>query len=196
MADAWARLTDRPGVALVTAGPGHLNAISALYSARMEDAPVVLLSGASARAERGLGAFQELDQAAAARPVTKAAWTADDPERLGADMARALALAQSARPGPVHVSVPGDVLDATLAHASAASIMPTPLTRAQDTDVDTTLAVLAAAKRPVIIVGPGMARGRRLAAVQALARATGVPVLPSESPRGLNDPWLHGANAS
>src|SRR5262249_31660348 len=112
MADAWARLTDRPGVALVTAGPGHLNTISALYGARMEDAPVVLRSGASPRAERGLGAFQEIDQAAATRPVTKAAWTAEDPQRLGDDMARALSLAQSGRPGPVHVSLPGDVLDA------------------------------------------------------------------------------------
>jgi len=79
MADAWGRLTERPGVALVTAGPGHLNALSALYGALMEDSPVVLLSGASPRGERGLGAFQEVDQAAAARPVTKAAWTAEDP---------------------------------------------------------------------------------------------------------------------
>jgi acetolactate synthase-1/2/3 large subunit len=196
MADAWARLTDRPGVALVTAGPGHLNALSALYSARMEDAPVVLLSGASSRAERGLGAFQELDQAAAARPVTKAAWTADDPQRLGDDVARALSLAQSGRPGPVHLSVPGDVLDAKIGDTSAARVTLAPLARAADADVEATLAALAAAKRPVIIVGPGMARGRRWAAVQALARATGVPALPSESPRGLNDPWLRGANAS
>ena len=81
MADAFARLTDRPGVALVTAGPGHLNALSALYGALMEESPVVLLSGASPRAQRGLGAFQEIDQAAAARPVTKAAWVAEDPAR-------------------------------------------------------------------------------------------------------------------
>jgi acetolactate synthase-1/2/3 large subunit len=196
MADAWARLTDRPGVALVTAGPGHLNALSALYSARMEDSPVVLLSGASPRGERGLGAFQEIDQAAAARPVTKAAWTAEDPQRLGQDMARALSLAQSGRPGPVHLSLPGDVLDADVADASGARLTVASPVRAGDADVQRVLEALAAAKRPVIIVGPGMGRGRRWAAVQALARATGVPVLPSESPRGLNDPWLHGANAS
>jgi acetolactate synthase I/II/III large subunit len=74
MADAWGRLTDEPGVALVTAGPGHLNAISALYGARMAESPVLLLSGASPRGQRGRGAFQELDQVAAARPVVKAAW--------------------------------------------------------------------------------------------------------------------------
>jgi len=68
MADAWGRLTDEPGVALVTAGPGHLNAISALYGARMAESPVVLLSGASPRGQRGRGAFQELDQAALTTP--------------------------------------------------------------------------------------------------------------------------------
>ena len=112
MADAFARLTDRPGVALVTAGPGHLNALGALYGALMEESPIVLLSGASPRAQRGLGAFQEIDQVAAARPVTKAAWVAEDPAQLGHDMARALEIAVSGRPGPVHVSLPGDLLEA------------------------------------------------------------------------------------
>ena len=195
MADAWARLTDRPGVALVTAGPGHLNALSALYGARMEDSPVVLLSGASPRAERGLGAFQEIDQAGAARPVTKAAWTAEDPRRLGEDVARALALAQSGRPGPVHLSLPGDVLDANVDDASAARVEVPSAVSATDAHVKAILAELASAKRPVIVSGPGMARGRRAAIVRALSVATGVPALPSESPRGLNDPWLHGANA-
>ena len=196
MADAWARLTDRPGVALVTAGPGHLNALSALYGARMEDSPVLLLSGASPRGERGLGAFQEIDQAAAARPVTKAAWSAEDPQRLADDVARALSLAQSERPGPVHLSLPGDLLEANVSDASAARVMLTAPARAGDAEIKTIVEMLAAAKRPVIIAGPGMARGRRWSAVQALSRATGVPGLPSESPRGLNDPWLHGANAS
>jgi len=195
MADAWGRLTERPGVALVTAGPGHLNALSALYGARMEDSPVVLLSGASPRGERGLGAFQEIDQAAAARPVTKAAWTADDPARLGEDVARALALAQSGRPGPVHLSLPGDVLDADVPEARPSPVAVEPPALAAASDVTAVLAALTEAKRPVIVAGPGMARGRRWAAVQKLARSLAVPALPSESPRGLNDPWLRGANA-
>ena len=194
MADAWARLTDRPGVALVTAGPGHLNALSALYSARMEDSPVVLLSGASPRGERGLGAFQEIDQAAAARPVTKAAWTAEDARRLAEDVARALSVAQSGRPGPVHLSLPGDVLETDIADASAARVTRTQPARASEAELTATLGALAAAKRPIIIAGPGMARGRRWATVRALSESTGVPALASESPRGLNDPWLHGAN--
>ena len=196
MADAWGRLTGQPGVALVTAGPGHLNAISALYGARMEDSPVVLLSGAAPRGERGLGAFQEINQAAAAQPVTKAAWTADDARHLADDMARALSLAQSGRPGPVHVSLPGDVLEADVPDDTAARVTLAPPVRADDAQVGAILDALATAKRPIIIAGPGMARGQRWAAVQSLSRATAAPALPSESPRGLNDPWLHGANAA
>jgi acetolactate synthase-1/2/3 large subunit len=195
MADAFARLTDRPGVALVTAGPGHLNALSALYGALMEESPVVLLSGASPRAQRGLGAFQEIDQAAAARPVTKAAWVAEDPARLGEDMARALEVATSGRPGPVHLSLPGDVLEASVSSAGAARTKAAAPAAASDAVVGQVLGLLAEAKRPVIIAGAGMARGRRWVAVQRLAAAVAAPALPSESPRGLNDPWLHGANA-
>ena len=64
MADGWGRLTEQPGVALLTAGPGHCNAISALYGALMAESPVVLLSGHSPYAQIGSGAFQEINQVA------------------------------------------------------------------------------------------------------------------------------------
>ena len=195
MADAFARLTDRPGVALVTAGPGHLNALGALYGALMEESPIVLLSGASPRAQRGLGAFQEIDQVAAARPVTKAAWVAEDPAQLGHDMARALEIAVSGRPGPVHVSLPGDLLEANVTATPPAPPGAPARAATAETMVTQILALFAEAKRPVILAGAGMARGRRWLAVQGLARSVAAPALPSESPRGLNDPWLHGANA-
>ncbi|HUF92908.1 MAG TPA: thiamine pyrophosphate-binding protein [Candidatus Limnocylindria bacterium] len=196
MADAWGRLTDRPGVALVTAGPGHLNAVSALYGALMEESPVVLLSGASPVAQRGRGAFQEIDQVAAVRPVTKAAWSATDPERIGDDVARALAIAASGCPGPVHLSLPGDVLESAATSAAAPSPITTAPAPVPAMTVKTVIAQLTEAQRPVIITGPSMGRGRRGAAVQRLAQLTRVPVMTAESPRGLNDPWLHGAAAS
>ena len=194
MADAWGRLTDRPGVALVTAGPGHLNAVSALYGALMEESPVLLLSGASPIAQRGRGAFQEIDQVAAVRPVTKAAWSVTDPERIGDDVVRALAIATSGCPGPVHLSLPGDVLErSTTSTASRESVVPA---RIPEAAVKAVIAHLVESRRPVIITGPSMGRGRRGAAVQRLAKAMCVPVITAESPRGLNDPWLHGAAAS
>ena len=196
MADAWGRLTDEPGVALVTAGPGHCNAVSALYSALMAESPVVLLSGHAPLAQIGRGAFQEMEQAAVAAPVTKASWRAKDAARLGEDIAAALELARSGRPGPVHVSLPGDLLEARIGDDVTAG---TPAERetaiaALPDRVEEILALLASAHRPLILLGPAMARGDRRVAVARLGAATGVPALPMESPRAFNDPWLHMAS--
>jgi acetolactate synthase-1/2/3 large subunit len=196
MADAWGRLTDEPGVALVTAGPGHCNAVSALYGALMSESPVVLLSGHAPLAQVGRGGFQEMDQAAVAAPVTKASWRAKDAARLGEDIAAALDLARSGRPGPVHVSLPGDLLEARIGDdvgAAAAGERETPIAAPAER-VEEVLGLLAAAHRPLMLLGPATARGDRRAAVARLSAATGVPALAMESPRGFNDPWLHMAS--
>jgi thiamine pyrophosphate-dependent acetolactate synthase large subunit-like protein len=194
MADAWGRLTEEPGVALVTAGPGHLNAISALYGARMAESPVLLLSGASPHGQRGRGAFQELDQVGVARPVVKAAWSLEDPARVGDDVAAALALATSGRPGPVHLSAPGDVLEGPAPEAAPASPrLPAPAAL-DERDALAIVRLLAEAKRPLMLTGPALGRGRRSSAVRSLVEVTGVPALAIESPRGVNDPWLRDAS--
>jgi acetolactate synthase I/II/III large subunit len=195
MADAWGRLTDEPGVARVTAGPGHCNAVSALYTALMSESPVVLLSGHAPLAQVGRGAFQEMEQAAVAAPVTKASWRAKDATRLGEDIAAALDLARSGRPGPVHVSLPGDLLEARIGDDVTAAAPEREAPNAAPAErVDEILARLASAHRPLILLGPAMARGERRAAVTRLTGATGVPALMMESPRGFNDPWLHMAS--
>jgi acetolactate synthase-1/2/3 large subunit len=127
--------------------------------------------------------------------VTKAAWVAEDAAQLGHDMARALEIAVSGRPGPVHLSLPGDLLEADVSSTTPARpAAPTRVATAEPI-VSQVLALLAEAKRPVILAGAGMGRGGRWLAVQRLARSVAAPALPSESPRGLNDPWLHAANA-
>jgi acetolactate synthase-1/2/3 large subunit len=191
MADAWGRLTGQPGVALVTAGPGHLNAVSALYGALMAESPMVLLSGHSPLGQIGCGAFQEVDQVAAARPVTKAAWVARSAATLGADIATALAVAVSGRPGPVHVSLPGDLLEARVDAPEPAASAPSAVAPLGRSEIEEILEALGAARRPLILLGPAMARPPRRASADALAAVTGIPALPVESPRGVNDPWLH-----
>ena len=89
MADAWGRLTGEPGVALLTAGPGHANGVGALYNALGAEAPLVLLSGHAPLAQLGSDAFQELRQAEVAAPLCKASWTAQNAAGLGEDIARA-----------------------------------------------------------------------------------------------------------
>src|SRR6187549_697031 len=114
MADAWGRLTGEPGVAMVTGGPGHANAVGALFTALGAESPMVLLSGHAATWELGRGGFQELRQADMAAPVTKASWMAKDTATLGQDIGEAIRIATSGRPGPVHVSLPSDLLDARI----------------------------------------------------------------------------------
>jgi len=174
MADAWGRLTGEVGVALVTGGPGHANALGALYTALAAESPMVLLSGHAPLGELGKGAFQEMAQAELAAPLTKGSWTVRSVHAVGADLARAL---REARKGPVHLSVPSDVLDAqTQAKVPAEFSLPE---KAQGQNLD----ALRNAKRPLVIAGPG--------AMRAQARKPGaMPVIGMESPRGVNDPSL------
>jgi acetolactate synthase-1/2/3 large subunit len=182
MADAWGRLTGEPGIALVTGGPGHANALSALYTALASESPMVLISGHAPLDELGKGAFQEMRQAEMALPVTKASWTAQSAATLGADIARGWREAKSGRPGPVHLSIPNDVLDAVadVRLPVAADFI------IEKRVVEANLDVLAAAKQPLIIAGPAMMRS----GMRRLEEASGIPVIGMESPRGVNDPSL------
>ena len=94
MADGWGRLTGEPGVAMVTGGPGHVNAVGALFAAMASESLMVLLSGHAATWELGRGGFQELRQAEMAVPVTKASWTATYAANLGQDIREAMRIAR------------------------------------------------------------------------------------------------------
>jgi acetolactate synthase-1/2/3 large subunit len=193
MADAWARITGEVGVALLTAGQGHTNGVAALPTALAAEAPVVLLSGAAPLAQAGRGAFQEMDQAAIAAPLCKASWTAASAADLGADVARALRIAAGGRPGPVHLSLPFDLLEARVAAdpgvPEAAAYAP-PVTPLDDAAARALLEALAGARRPLIVTGPAQASARGRARAARLAGALGAPVVCMESPRGVGDPAL------
>lgn len=192
MADAHGRLTGEAGVALVTGGPGHANAVGALYTALAAESPMVLLSGHAATWEIGRGGFQELRQAEMAKPVTKASWTAGSVESLGRNIGEAIRIALSGRSGPVHLSLPSDLLDARLDESAVTWPANGPATRDALGDADCTkiLSCLAAAKRPIIFAGPQMSStsGRDLLA--KLEAATDTPAVILESPRGLADATL------
>ncbi|MBT5877358.1 MAG: thiamine pyrophosphate-binding protein [Candidatus Latescibacteria bacterium] len=191
MADAWGRVTGRPGVALITAGPGHCNTLAAIYSAKMAESPVVILSGHCPTGQIGTGAFQEIDQVAVAKPVSKAAWLADRPDQLRTDIDRALLLAAEGRPGPIHVSLPVDLLEAPGSVQDDGGLSETP--RHPFGNAREALDQLSTASHPLILAGPAMGRGDIWKAISDLSKATGVPALSTESPRGVNDPALHHA---
>lgn len=193
MADAWGRLTGEPGVALVTGGPGHANAVGALFTALGAESPMVLLSGHAATWELGRGGFQEIRQAEMAAPVTKASWSATSAAFLGREIGEAMRLAVSGRPGPVHISLPSDLLEERV--ESNAIVWPEAKNVAAERPlaeraVDIVLRAIADAERPLILAGPHLssARGRELLA--RLETATKTPAAVFESPRGLADASL------
>lgn len=192
MADAWARLTGEVGVALVTGGPGHANAVGALYTAAMAEAPVVLLSGHAPRGQVGMGAFQEMAQAEIAAPLCKAAWVSAGPDRVAGDFALALRIARSGRPGPVHLSLPTDCLElpGEIEHAPRSDEFSVEQMPLGAVDAEFAIDWLQAAPRALILAGPVCMTRAGRERLAALEEATGVPVVGMESPRGIADPSL------
>ena len=191
MADAWGRLTGDAGIALVTGGPGHANAVGALFTALGAESPMVLLSGHAATWELGRGGFQEIRQADMAAPVTKASWTATSAATLGHDLDKAIRIATSGRLGPVHLSLPSDLLEERV--ESNAIVWPdtrriaAPAPALADPVADAVLAAIADAERPLILAGPALSSTSGRALINRLEAATKTPAVIMESPRGIAD---------
>ena len=202
MADAWARLTGEVGIALVTGGPGHANAIGALYPAAMAESPVLLFSGHAPHDEIGKGAFQEMRQEDIAAPLCKASWTCASADAVASDVVKALVLARGGRPGPVHVSLPTDALEGRAlfeghsrprqGHSRAGSGGNPGAEAARGNRIDATgfLDGLKRARRPLILAGPAACTKQGRERMTNLENATGIPVACMESPRGVGDPSL------
>jgi acetolactate synthase I/II/III large subunit len=192
MAEGYAQLTGKLGVALVTAAPGFGNSLGPLYMARMGEAPVLLLSGDSPRSQDGLGAFQELDQVALSTPVTKLSMRPDHAQNLGTDVALATRTALSGRPGPVHMALPFDLLNEEVenAHLPSGEAFEAHAQPPSEDAVGTLLRALVGAERPLILTGPVQNASRARGALKLLADAVDAPVVALESPRGLRDPSL------
>ncbi|MGE3628099.1 MAG: thiamine pyrophosphate-binding protein [Hyphomicrobiales bacterium] len=190
MADAWAQLTGEVGVALVTAAPGFANSLGGLFSARQAESPVLLLSGDSPLGQDGRGAFQELDQAAVSAPLTKLSLRARDAASLGADVAKAMRTARSGRPGPVHMALPFDVLNADAGGTPVPEDFAPGTAGPPEGFIREAAAALASASRPLILTGAQLNATRAGGLLAKLSDAAGTPAIPMESPRGIGDPAL------
>src|SRR3984957_9253168 len=120
-ADAWARIQRRPAVSIVTGGPGHTNSLTGIPAASLACSPLIAISGArpSNLAERG--AFQDIDQIGMTRPIVKWAAQPPSPSLIPFYLGRAWSEANSGRKGPVHLTIPLDVLTGATDHYIAAS---------------------------------------------------------------------------
>ncbi|MFV3075975.1 thiamine pyrophosphate-binding protein [Niveispirillum fermenti] len=155
MAEAWGKLTGRPGVCMVTRGPGACNAAIGIHTAFQDSSPMVVLIGHVARGHLDREAFQEIDYRQMFGPVAKWVGQIDRVERIPEYMARAFRVATAGRPGPVVLALPEDVLRDKAAVADPATACDF-ADAAPDADTADKVAVmLRTARRPLVMVGGG-----------------------------------------
>ncbi|HVB76777.1 MAG TPA: acetolactate synthase [Candidatus Nitrosotalea sp.] len=187
----WSKLTRRLGVAAVTAGPGVTNAISALASARSEDAPMLLLAGRAPISRWGMGSLQELDQVTLVSSLVKYAATVFEPDRTQGLVREAIESAFAARTGPAFIDVPIDVflgvgrLDEPGGTAAQPPGPPDP------GQVALAARLLRGATHPVIVAGSGVWWAHAEQEVVELAEASGAPLVLNGMARGMVPPDHH-----
>lgn len=175
MAEAAGKLTGRPGVAFVTRGPGATNAAAGVHIAFQDSTPMILFIGQVALHQRDREAFQEVDYRAMFAPLAK--WVAEIEltERIPEYVSHAFHVAQSGRPGPVVLALPEDML---FAHATVADALPATPVRSEVSEdvVGAVAAELAAADRPLVIVGGSGWSAEAAADLARVAEAYDLPV--------------------
>ena len=205
-AEGYARSTGKPGVVLVTSGPGATNAVTGIADALMDSIPMVVITGQVPTTLIGTDAFQEADTVGITRHVTKHNYLVKDPARLGATVHEAFHIATSGRPGPVVIDIPKDVQVATAKYTKPGPIQHKtyrPQVKADPSLIEAAVDMIAAAERPILYTGGGIINSGPGASqlLRELARITGAPVtstlmglgaLPASSPQWLGMLGMHG----
>ena len=181
MAEGYARSTGRPGVVLVTSGPGATNAVTGITDALMDSIPIVVLTGQVPTFLIGTDGFQEADTVGITRACTKMNWLVKDPEQLSDVMHQAFHVATKGRPGPVLIDIPKDVQFATGTYVPPKEAKPShyqPRTKADPGKIEALVAMIEAAERPVFYTGGGLINSGAQAckALTGLVEATGFPI--------------------
>jgi acetolactate synthase-1/2/3 large subunit len=187
-AHAYSRLAKRPGVVITPLGPGTTNALTGLTNALLDAAPVVLIGGGPNRGDWGLEAYQEQDQLSMFRPACKSVYRIELARRIPEVLAIALHEANSGRKGPVYVEIAGDVLyeEVDLGRLRWPEKMAPPArAAAPDAELDTAVALLRAAERPLLVTGSGIVWADAAAQLRRFVDATGMPLVSTPQTRGV-----------
>ena len=205
-AEGYARSTGKPGVVLVTSGPGATNAVTGITDALMDSIPMVVITGQVPTALIGTDAFQEADTVGITRHCSKHNYLVKDPAKLGDVIHEAFHIATSGRPGPVVVDIPKDVQVATARYKKPGPIQHKtyrPQVKADQAQIEQLVDMLAAAERPVLYTGGGIINSGPAASqlLCELVRITGAPVTstlmglgayPASGPQWLGMLGMHG----
>ena len=198
-AEGYARSTGKPGVVLVTSGPGATNAVTGITDALMDSIPMVVITGQVPTHLIGSDAFQEADTVGITRHCTKHNYLVKDPAQLGAVVHEAFHIATSGRPGPVVIDIPKDVQIATARYAKPGPIQHKtyrPQVKADKALIEAAVEMLAAAERPIFYTGGGVINSGPGASqlLRELAKITGAPVTSTLMGLGAfpasSDQWL------
>jgi thiamine pyrophosphate-dependent acetolactate synthase large subunit-like protein len=188
MANAYSRILRRPGVCMAASGPGTTNLTTGVAHAFVDGAPVIAIGGSSPVSQYGLGAFQEMDQLAMMKPITRWAERAYDARRIPELVSAAFKHAFGGVPGPVYLDMPGDVLyrevDAAEVHWMAPAAEPQ---RPQGDQhmVERAVALLEGCERPVLLAGSGIIWSDASAALQAWVERSRIPFWTTPQGRGV-----------
>jgi acetolactate synthase-1/2/3 large subunit len=181
MAEGYARSTGRPGVVLVTSGPGATNAVTGITDALMDSIPIVVLTGQVPTFLIGTDGFQEADTVGITRACTKMNWLVKDPEQLSEVIHQAFHVATRGRPGPVLIDIPKDVQFATGTYVPPEDAKVShyqPRLKADAEKIEALVALMETAERPVFYTGGGLINSGAAAcrALTDLVDATGFPI--------------------
>ena len=183
-AEATARLTRTPGLAVVTAGPGVTNSVSAVTTAWFNGAPVVVLAGRAPDYRWGAGSLQEMDHPPLLAPVTKRAWTEHDAAKVGPSVDEAFRLAMSPHRGPVFLDISLEAIYGQ-AEADLPAAEPQAAPAPDAADVGQIAALLRTAKRPVLVLGSDVWLGGAEDAAREAAQELRLPVIANGQARGV-----------
>ncbi|MAE97000.1 MAG: acetolactate synthase, large subunit, biosynthetic type [Deltaproteobacteria bacterium] len=190
MADGYARATGKPGVVLVTSGPGATNTVTGMLTAQMDSAPVVVIAGQTLSSNLGKDAFQEADVTGITYPVVKHSTLVRDPEAIPRIVREAFHLATTGRPGPVLIDVPKDVSEAPCTASLEAEVdLPgyTVPGHAESASLDAAAALIRRSRRPVLYVGHGAVIANAGKAVMTLAEKLRAPLVNTLLGKGATD---------
>lgn len=181
MAEGYARSTGKPGVVLVTSGPGATNAVTGLVDALMDSIPLVVLTGQVPTFMIGTDGFQEADTVGITRPCTKMNWLVKDTAALSGTIHKAFQVAMAGRPGPVLIDIPKDVQFATAEYTVKEKVKQThyqPRVKGDIDQITRLVEMMETAERPVLYTGGGVINSGPGASqlLRELAEATGFPV--------------------
>jgi acetolactate synthase-1/2/3 large subunit len=183
-AEAVGKLTRTPGLAVLTAGPGVTNGVSAITQAYFSGAPLVVVGGRAPDNRWGTGSLQELDHVPLVAPVTKSARTVHRPVEIGVEMDRAFTLARSSHRGPTFLDVPMDALFETRT-VTRPSYTPTARVEPDPDSLSEVGALLAEAARPVLVIGGDVWADGAEAAALRLVEEAGLPAITNGMGRGV-----------